>query len=153
MRRIVYTFFAALLTALPLLALEPHEMLSDPELEARAQALDAEIRCVVCESENVAGSRSAWASDARILIRELITEGQTDTEIKAFFQARYGDFVLMTPTRQGVNWLLWLSAPILAVLGLLSWFLYTRSRQPVTAQGSTLSDEEEEKLAKLLNDM
>ncbi|MDZ4776210.1 MAG: cytochrome c-type biogenesis protein, partial [Alphaproteobacteria bacterium] len=65
--------------------------------EERARALDAEIRCVVCENEPISQSTAGMAADMRALVRERIVEGDTDAEIRAFFADRYGDFVLLRP--------------------------------------------------------
>lgn len=151
MRWLILTL--AMLVASPLAAVEPHEMLADPVLEARAQALDADLRCVRCRSENLASSRSDWASDARILVRELIAEGKSDAEVLAFFQARYGDYVLMDPPRRGANLVLWYAAPVLAFLGLVAALIYVRSRKrpderPVTG----LSEREQARLDALMGE-
>ncbi|MEM6342146.1 MAG: cytochrome c-type biogenesis protein, partial [Pseudomonadota bacterium] len=87
----------AILLAGAALALDPSEMLDDPQLEARARALDHDIRCVVCQSEALASSNAEWAREARGIIRERILAGDSDAEVRAFFVERYGEFVLMTP--------------------------------------------------------
>ena len=61
---------------LPAEAVEPGEMLDDPALEARAQALDDDLRCVKCRSESIASSNAEWASDARVKVRELLVKAQ-----------------------------------------------------------------------------
>ncbi len=150
--RVFCILLLSTLWAHPLLAaMEPWEMLPDPALEARAQSLDAKLRCVVCRSENIASSNSDWASDARVLIRSLITEGKSDAEVLAFFQDRYGDYVLMDPPKRGVNWLLWGTAPALAVFGFLAALAYIRGRKSTPApDADVLSEEEEKRLANLL---
>ena len=89
------------LLAAPVLAVEPSEMLRDPVLETRAQALDHELRCVKCQSEAIASSSAAWAADARVLVRELIAEGKSDAEVMDFFVDRYGEYVRMRPAARG----------------------------------------------------
>lgn len=122
---------------LPAEAVEPGEMLDDPALEARAQALDDDLRCVKCRSESIASSNAEWASDARVKVRELLSEGATDAEVRDFFVARYGEYVLMTPTRHGANWILWGAGPLMLVLGGGIAAFYLRRR---TAAGA--GDEE-----------
>ena len=117
------------LVASPLWALEPSEMLDDPGLEARARVLDHEIRCVKCQSEAVASSNADWAKDARRQIRELIAEGATDAEVKDWFLARYGEFVLMNPDKSGSNLALWLAGPGMLLIAVL---LAAQRSRPVT---------------------
>ena len=86
--------------------------------EARANALEMEIRCVVCQNEPIAQSTADLAGDMRALVRERVAAGDSDDQIRSFFRARYGDFVLLRPPFDARTWLLW-GAPIaLAALGL-----------------------------------
>lgn len=141
------------LVASPALALEPDEMLDNPTLEARARKLDHEIRCVKCQSEAVASSNASWAQDARRSIRELIAEGATDAEVKNWFVARYGEFVLMDPPKTGSTLALWLAGPLmLAAAGLGAWS-YLRGRQaPVSTAPDGLSADEQARLEEILKD-
>ncbi|SOH93567.1 cytochrome c-type biogenesis protein CcmH [Monaibacterium marinum] len=139
-----------LLWPLSVQAVQPDEMLADPVLESRAQALDHELRCVLCRSESIASSNADWAADARVIVRELLTDGATDDEVKAFFVARYGDFVLMRPTISGVNIALWLAAPILFLIVLL--VLAIRSRRRTAPVVAPLTAEEQTALDRLTRD-
>ncbi len=148
MKRLVLLFW---LIAAPALAVEPHEMLADPALEARAQALDEILRCVQCQSENIASSNGQWAADARVTVRELISDGKSDQDVLDFFVDRYGEFVLMRPTAEGANLVLWLAGPGLLLIGAGIAVTYLRRRaQPAVPE--KLSAEEEERLAELLRD-
>lgn len=86
--------------------------LADPAQEARAQALEREIRCVQCQNEPIAQSTADIAADMRLAVRERIAAGESDAEIRAFFRERYGDFVLFRPPWDARTWLLW-AAPLL----------------------------------------
>ncbi|MGL5011327.1 MAG: cytochrome c-type biogenesis protein, partial [Paracoccaceae bacterium] len=79
-----------LLMALPVLAVQPDEILSDPALEARARALSRELRCVQCQSESIDDSNAAIARDLRLLVRERLVAGDTDAEVKDYLVARFG---------------------------------------------------------------
>ena len=140
----------AIFLALPVFALEPSEMLSDPDLEARARVLDHEIRCVQCQSEAVASSNAAWAQDARKMIRERILAGDSNAEVKVFFVERYGEFVLMDPPKTGTNLLLWFAAPGMAALALLFAVIYIRGREE-KKPADPLSDAEKDRLKDILN--
>jgi len=94
-----------------LLAAAAPAVLGDPAQEARAQALEREIRCVQCQNEPIAQSTADIAGDMRVLVRERIAAGDTDAEIRAFFRQRYGDFVLFRPPMDVRTWLLW-GAPL-----------------------------------------
>lgn len=102
-------------------------VLADPAEEARAQALEREIRCVQCENEPIAQSTADIAYDMRMLVRERIAAGHSDAEIRAFFRQRYGDFVLFRPPMDARTWALWGAPFALLALGLAA-VLATRRR-------------------------
>ena len=139
--------------ALPALAVEPEEMLQDPQLEARAQVLDEKIRCVKCRSEVISSSNAEWASDARIMVRELIADGASDQDVLDFFVARYGEYVLMTPQPTGSNLFLWLAGPLMLMLGggLAAAYLRRRSRVDPTVE-IVLNDDEEARLKEIMKE-
>jgi len=152
MRRLLLVL---LLIASPVWAVNPQEMLDDPVLEARAQALDTELRCVKCQSEAIASSNAEWAEDARVLVRELLTDGFTDEEVLDFFVARYGEFVLMTPRTNGSNILLYLAGPLMLVAGLGIGLVYLRrygSPEAAAPQPTALNDAERERLREIMGD-
>lgn len=102
-------------------------VLADPAQEARARALDQEIRCVQCQNEPIAQSTADIAGDMRRLVRERIAAGDTDADIRAFFRQRYGDFVLFRPPVDPRTWLLWLAPVVLVLAGIA---LLRRTRLP-----------------------
>ncbi|KPU83800.1 cytochrome C biogenesis protein CcdA [Marinosulfonomonas sp. PRT-SC04] len=141
------------LLASPAFAVLPDEVLSDSVLEGRARALSQELRCVVCQGENIDESNAGIARDLRLLVRELLVDDKTDQQILDFMVSRYGEYVLMRPTWGGANIILYVAGPVLLLFGLLVGFLYARGR--ATAQnvaGADLSKEEEQRLAELLKD-
>lgn len=92
------------------------EPLPDAAQEARAQALMRELRCVACENEPVSQSAAPIADDMRTKIRELVGEGASDQEVRNWFEARYGEFVLFRPKGDDpAGWLLW-GGPFLLLL-------------------------------------
>ena len=109
--------------AVILIAAMAPAVLADPAQEARARALESEIRCVQCQNEPISQSTADIAIDMRGLVRERIAAGDSDDQIRAFFRERYGDFVLFRPPWDARTWLLWaapfllLGAGLLAVLG------------------------------------
>lgn len=86
------------------------------DLDARAQAIAAQLRCPVCQNESVADSPAELAAQMRALIREKLAAGETEEQIVAYFVSKYGDWILLEPPRRGVLWIVWV-APALALLG------------------------------------
>jgi cytochrome c-type biogenesis protein CcmH len=103
---------------------------SDPAKEARARALQRQLRCLVCQGESVDESGSPIAADVRQLVRRQIAQGRSDQQIQDFLVARYGDFILMKPPVQPNTWLLWL-APflVLVVAGGVAWMTVRRAQR------------------------
>lgn len=94
-------------------------------VDQRVRAIAKQLRCAVCQNESIYDSNADLAVQMRALIREKVEAGASDGEIVAYFVSRYGDYILMEPRKEGVNWLLWLAplwllaAGILLVLGLV----------------------------------
>lgn len=110
-------------------ALQPDERLDDPALEARARALAAEMRCLVCQNQSIDDSSAPFARDVRLLLRSRLEAGDTDEEVRAFLVARFGEFILLKPTTKGVNLVLWLSPLLtLAFASIVAWWYYRRWR-------------------------
>ena len=91
-------------------------MLKDPALEARARTISQELRCVVCQNQSIDDSNAPLAHDLRVLVRERLTAGDTDSQVLAFVEARYGEFVLLRPRFKLQTLLLWLT-PLLLLGG------------------------------------
>jgi len=118
LRRAAASLGAAAALALPGFAhaVEPDEMLPDPRLEARAEALSRELRCVVCQNQTIDGSNAPLARDMRLLVRERLAAGDTDAQAKAYLVARYGNFVLLKPPFQADTLALWASPVVIVLL-------------------------------------
>lgn len=87
-----------------------------PQLELRAQRLGKELRCAVCQGMSISDSPSSTARAQLDKVRDLITQGKTDQQIRDYFVDRYGEWILLEPPRQGFAWLVWLM-PVLMLLG------------------------------------
>jgi len=83
----------------------------------RVAALSAQLRCPVCQSESVWDSPSETARAIRLLIGDQVAEGRTDEEIRSFFVARYGEWILLDPPATGRGLVLWLIPAIVLVVG------------------------------------
>lgn len=137
------------LLASPALAVQPDEILADPALEARAREITAGLRCVVCRNESVDDSTAEIARDIRLMVRERLVAGDSNAQAIQFMVDRFGEFVLLNPRASGSNLVLWLSGPVLLVLGLGVAALTLRRRR---VQAEPLSTEEEAQLKKILGE-
>jgi cytochrome c-type biogenesis protein CcmH len=143
------TLIAAMIVALPALAVEPGERLADPAQEARARALSVDLRCLVCQNQSIDDSNAPLAKDLRVLVREQIKAGKSDAEVMSYIVARYGDFVLLRPRFTAQTALLWLT-PLL-ILGGVGYGLWRR-RETTTAraEAAPLSPDEQRRLNDIL---
>lgn len=142
---------AALMLAAPLSAVQPDEILDDPALEARARAISKGLRCLVCRNENIDDSNADLARDLRVLLRERLVTGDSDQQAVAYIVERYGEYVLLKPTAQGANLLLWAAGPLMLLIGAGGGLIYLRRRSRANgAQETALSPEEQDRLRRIL---
>lgn len=141
---------ALMTAAAPAFAVNPDEVLSDPALESRARTLSSELRCMVCQNQSIDDSNADLAKDLRLLVRERITDGDSDEQVLNYIVSRYGEFVLLKP-RVSVRTLLLWGAPVLLILaGGASLVVFARKRAGKPT-GSKLTAEEQARLAELLD--
>ncbi len=134
-------------------AVEPDEMLEDPALEARARAISAQLRCVVCQNQDIDSSNAPLAKDLRILVRERLVAGDTDEEVFAFLTARYGDFILLKPPFNPTTWALWFAPIFFFGFGIAMAFNYFSGQRAVPAEAADeLSAKEREELDRILKE-
>jgi len=87
------------------------------EQEDRFNELTLELRCTVCQNQNLADSDATLAHDLRRKVHEMLLAGKTDEEIKTYMVERYGDFVLYRPPVQKNTYLLWVAPMVLLLIG------------------------------------
>lgn len=138
-------------------AFPPDEPLADAALEARAKALHAELRCLVCQGQSIADSNAGLAQDMRAIVRERIAAGASDEEVAGFLVERYGDYVLLDPPVKPETYALWFGPAAVFVLGAgIVLALLRRARTAAGAAGEArpepLSAEERRRLDALLDD-
>ena len=143
MRRLLLTLAAVSALAGAARAVEPDEMLADPKLEARAQALSKQLRCVVCQNQSIDDSEAPLAKDLRVIVRERIAAGDSDEAAMGYIVARYGSFVQMKPPVRGDTLALWFGPAIALVLGAAGAVVYMRGRSPASAAPLTPAEEQE----------
>lgn len=122
-------------------AFEAHDF-ADARQERRYQNLLKELRCLVCQNQNLADSHAELAQDLRKEVAKLIKRGNSDAEIKDHLARRYGDFVLYDPPIKPGNYFLWF-APFLFLLGgAIVVFLLVRRRSKATANSDARGAEQ-----------
>ncbi len=147
----IITAIAALALCAAAQAAEPDELLDDPALEARAEKIDAQLRCVVCQSQSIAESNAPLAKDLRLLVRERIALGESDDEVIGYIVERYGDYVLLKPPLQGNTLFLWAFPAAALVFGAAGAYFFLRgSKKPAVAVA--LSEEDEDAVKRILEE-
>jgi cytochrome c-type biogenesis protein CcmH len=127
-------------------AVEPSEMMADPQLEARAREVSKSLRCLVCQNESIDDSNADLAHDMRMLVRRRIAAGDTNAQVIHYMVDRYGDFVLLNPRFMTSTMLLWLGPLIVLILGGIGLIRIVNRARPAAAP---LSPDEKLALAKL----
>jgi cytochrome c-type biogenesis protein CcmH len=137
----------------PARAVLPDEVMHDPVKEARARDLSRELRCMVCQNQSIDDSEAPLARDLRLLVRERIAAGDSDTQVIDFLVARYGEFVLLKPRFERQTLVLWLVPPLVLIGGGLALWLHIRRRPKGDAELASrpLSADEETRLAALMS--
>lgn len=103
-------------TVQPLMAMTPDEMLKDPLEESRARDIGQQLRCLVCQGEDIDDSNAGFARDIRALVRQRIAAGDSDAQVVDYVRARYGDAILMSPPLSARGLLVW-ALPFIVVVG------------------------------------
>ncbi|MFA9230657.1 MAG: cytochrome c-type biogenesis protein [Microgenomates group bacterium] len=141
---------ALMLFAAPAFAVLPDEIMADPALEARARAISQDLRCPVCQGENIDDSSAPISRDLRLAVRERLLAGDSDDQVFDYVVARFGEFVLFKPRAQGSTLLLWLAGPLMLLGGAAIAVLASRRRATVQTEADSLSDADKVRLADLL---
>lgn len=137
------------LSAFPAFAVNPDEVLSDPALEHRARQISAQLRCMVCQNQSIDDSNAELAKDLRVLVRQRLTDGDTDGQVIDYVVSRYGEFVLLNPRLSVKTIILWAMPVGLLIVGVLALVIFVRSR-PARRPSEALTAEEKAKIDELL---
>lgn len=117
--------------------------------EERYNYIIDELRCLVCQNQNISGSNAGLAKDLRNQVHKMILAGEEDEAIFDFMVTRYGDFVLYRPPFKATTFFLWVGPFIILVIGLFVLIRFIGQRKKVVV--TELSSTDKEKLKKLLN--
>ena len=151
---IILAFAAAMMAGSPAYAVQPDEIMADPVKESRARELSKELRCMVCQNQSIDDSDAPLARDLRLLVRERISAGDSDSQVIDFLVVRYGEFVLLKPRFNPHTVLLWLLPPLVLMGGGIALWIYSERRRRAGHLDSNalmkLTPEEEKRLERLL---
>jgi len=148
MRRLLAALLLVVVTS-PAFAVNPSEMLADPVLEERARAISEHLRCLVCQNQSIDDSDAELARDLRILVRERLSAGDSDAAATQYIVDRYGEYVLLNPVVAPHTLLLWVTAPLVLLIGGIVVFVGMRRRRVLPPPPAALSAEEAAALEKL----
>jgi cytochrome c-type biogenesis protein CcmH len=135
MRRLLLPALLALLAALA--------SAQTVQLETRVFEIARQLRCPSCISESVADSSAPIAQQMRVIIQEQLEQGQSEQQIMAYFQNRYGDWIMLDPPKRGIHLVAWLLPVIVGLLALVVVALLARrwlanSRRPIQASAADI---------------
>ncbi|MEK9279134.1 cytochrome c-type biogenesis protein CcmH [Bradyrhizobium sp. ISRA442] len=126
-------------------AVQPDEILTNPKLEARARAISAGLRCLVCQNQSIDDSKAELARDLRLLVRERLKLGESDEQVRDFLVKRYGNFILLKPPLDLETALLWGMPAFVLAAGAIALLFALRREQSTPA--APLSQAERDRLA------
>lgn len=102
-------------------------IIEETELDRQTRAVSAQLRCVVCQGLSIQDSPSTLAQEMRDVVRERLAAGETRDEVKQYFVANYGEWVLLEPEPSGFNLLVYV-LPVLMLLGGAAFVFVTARR-------------------------
>ena len=153
-QKVIFILLISIYTTV--IAVEPHELLENPLLEERARQISKDLRCLVCQNESIDESDAALARDLRVLVRERLQLGNSNDEVLQFVVDRYGEFALLRPRIDGVNYILWWFGPLFLLVSIATALMYVRKLGRISKNSSDLtaplSDEERKKLKEIVGD-
>jgi cytochrome c-type biogenesis protein CcmH len=149
MKRVLILIVAAMLTAGPSMARVEVKQFDTPEQEERYDKLIAELRCLVCQNQNLADSNAELAVDMRRKTYEMVKQNKSEKEIANFMVERYGEFVLYRPPLNSNTLLLWVGPFLILIIGLTLLVRTVRKRR--AAPVDAIDETELKTAASLLN--
>ncbi len=128
---------------------DPAMQLPDPAQEERAREIGRELRCLVCQNQSIEDSDADLARDLRRIVREQVSSGRSDAEVKGFVHERYGDFVLLRPRFTAATALLWATPAVALLAGALLVRAARRRPGGAPPAPAALTEAERARLARL----
>jgi cytochrome c-type biogenesis protein CcmH/NrfF len=109
------------------------------------------LRCLVCQNQSIDDSEAPLARDLRLLVRERLTQGDSDTQVLDFLVSRYGQFVLLRPRLELQTIILWGLPPAALLAGMIGLLITSRRRRMLAVDAAPLSREEQQRLSTLVH--
>ena len=123
----------------------------DPQVEKDYLELSEELRCLVCQNQNLIDSNAELADDLRREVAKMLKQGKNKEQVTEFMVARYGDFVLYNPPFKAQTWLLWGGPFVLMFFGVFILLKKIKAdNKEKNIDSSALSEQEKEKLQAIL---
>ena len=129
--------------------------------EDRINQINSVIMCPVCPGESIDQSQNEIASNMRAIVKDLVSQGKTEDEIKDYFVGKYGPVILLEPPTEGISMYVWIVPPIaltfaMIAVGLAVYVMRKRQKNtPLNMLHSladeVISDEEKEKYFSVIN--
>lgn len=149
-KKILLSLLISMMMSIPAWAGIEIRHFDKPEQEALYDSLMFELRCLVCQNENLAASNADLAKDLRDEVYKMIIQKDwNEAQVKKYLVDRYGDFVLYKPPMKTSTFLLWFGPLLMLLIGFWVLFMMVRnnSKQPVTQ----LDNKSREEMRKLLD--
>ena len=125
----------------------------NPQVEKDYLELSEELRCLVCQNQNLIDSNAELADDLRREVAKMLKQGKNKEQVTDFMVERYGDFVLYNPPLKSTTWLLWGGPFVLMFFALFLMIKKISSfKKDENKDSAELSDQEKEKLQSILKD-
>ncbi len=148
----VFCLLPVLVFAGPQKAPKPPIVFENSQVEKDYLELAKQLRCLVCQNQNLIDSNADLADDLRREVAKMLKQGKSKKQVTDFMVNRYGDFVLYNPPLKSTTWLLWGGPFVLMFIGIFILLKKVRSgRQDRHTDSSELSDQEKQKLQDILN--
>ena len=141
--------FVFLITTQAYARFETHDF-ATPQMEKDYNVLVAELRCLVCQNQNLADSNAELAQDMRLKVYKMLSEGHSKQEIVDYMVTRYGDFVMYRPPVKSSTFLLWFGPLIFFVIAAVIVVSYMRRSQ--SSKENPIDTEQQKKAHSLLDD-
>ncbi len=126
----------------PAAAVDATPPLPTPRLQQRYVALTYAFRCMQCQDESLANSDAPIAVDMRLLLHNLLLQGKSDQQVRAYMVSRYGEFILMKPPFNWRNAWLWCAPGVLMLIGIsVAWRVISTRTRLVDQDDAELPDE------------
>jgi cytochrome c-type biogenesis protein CcmH len=129
--------------------IEAHSF-ENPQQEATYNKLVNELRCLVCQNQNLADSNAELAQDMRRKTYKMVVDGKNEKEIVDFMVSRYGDFVMYRPPLKSTTFLLWFGPLVLIIIAVMIVIVFMQKQKPRATEA--VSEQQQQRAHSLLDE-